>query len=667
MAEELKTKEEMLEEIDSQKILTGDEEDIGKKVDVDYNASDIKILHGLEAVRIRPGMYIGTTGPQGLHHIIWEIVDNAVDEALAGRCDTIDVVLEEGNICSVSDNGSGIPVDIHPETGRPAIESVFTTLHAGGKFNEGGAYRVSGGLHGVGASVTNALSEWLEVYVRRNGNIYYQQYHVDEKTDLKVIGTYPEGERTGTRVRFLPDKTIFQEGIEFNYEVVRAHLQQLAFLNKGVKFTIEDQRLGHEQPKIEYKYEGGLKEYVDFLNGGQPKINQHSIYFEGEQAEILVEIAVQYNDGFNSSLYCYTNNINNPEGGTHEEAFKSTLTRLLNKYGNDHNLFKKDESLTGEDCREGMVAVVSVKHPNPQFEGQTKTKLGSEDARRVVANVMGQQFQRFLDENPDDAKAIIDKALLASHARIAARHARELVQRKNPLDSLGLASKLADCRSKDPAKSEIFIVEGNSAGGSAKLGRDSEFQAILPLRGKVLNVEKVRMDKVLQNKEIVSMIQSFGAGIDQDFDIEKLRYHKVVIMTDADVDGAHIRTLLLTLFYRHMKPLIEGGYVYVAQPPLYRVQTGKQIQYAYDDQELESIKQTLTSKPTIQRYKGLGEMDPDQLWETTLDPENRMLLRVTLNDAIDADQTFSILMGEDVEPRRDFINTNAGYVKDLDY
>ena len=667
MAEELKTKEEMLEEIDSQKILTGDEEDIGKKVDVDYNASDIKILHGLEAVRIRPGMYIGTTGPQGLHHIIWEIVDNAVDEALAGRCDTIDVVLEEGNICSVSDNGSGIPVDIHPETGRPAIESVFTTLHAGGKFNEGGAYRVSGGLHGVGASVTNALSEWLEVYVRRNGNIYYQQYHVDEKTDLKVIGTYPDGERTGTRVRFLPDKTIFQEGVEFNYEVVRAHLQQLAFLNKGVKFTIEDQRLGHEQPKVEYKYEGGLREYVDFLNGGQPKINQHSIYFEGEQAEILVEIAVQYNDGFNSSLYCYTNNINNPEGGTHEEAFKSTLTRLLNKYGNDHNLFKKDESLTGEDCREGMVAVVSVKHPNPQFEGQTKTKLGSEDARRVVANVMGQQFQRFLDENPDDAKAIIDKALLASHARIAARHARELVQRKNPLDSLGLASKLADCRSKDPAKSEIFIVEGNSAGGSAKLGRDSEFQAILPLRGKVLNVEKVRMDKVLQNKEIVSMIQSFGAGIDQDFDTEKLRYHKVVIMTDADVDGAHIRTLLLTLFYRHMKPLIEGGYVYVAQPPLYRVQTGKQIQYAYDDQELESIKQTLTSKPTIQRYKGLGEMDPDQLWETTLDPENRMLLRVTLNDAIDADQTFSILMGEDVEPRRDFINTNAGYVKDLDY
>ena len=667
MAEELKTKEEMLEEIDSQKILTGDEEDIGKKVDVDYNASDIKILHGLEAVRIRPGMYIGTTGPQGLHHIIWEIVDNAVDEALAGRCDTIDVILEEGNICSVSDNGSGIPVDIHPETGRPAIESVFTTLHAGGKFNEGGAYRVSGGLHGVGASVTNALSEWLEVYVRRNGNIYYQQYHVDEKTDLKVIGTYPDGERTGTRVRFLPDKTIFQEGVEFNYEVVRAHLQQLAFLNKGVKFTIEDQRLGHEQPKVEYKYEGGLREYVDFLNGGQPKINQHSIYFEGEQAEILVEIAVQYNDGFNSSLYCYTNNINNPEGGTHEEAFKSTLTRLLNKYGNDHNLFKKDESLTGEDCREGMVAVVSVKHPNPQFEGQTKTKLGSEDARRVVANVMGQQFQRFLDENPDDAKAIIDKALLASHARIAARHARELVQRKNPLDSLGLASKLADCRSKDPAKSEIFIVEGNSAGGSAKLGRDSEFQAILPLRGKVLNVEKVRMDKVLQNKEIVSMIQSFGAGIDQDFDTEKLRYHKVVIMTDADVDGAHIRTLLLTLFYRHMKPLIEGGYVYVAQPPLYRVQTGKQIQYAYDDQELESIKQTLTSKPTIQRYKGLGEMDPDQLWETTLDPENRMLLRVTLNDAIDADQTFSILMGEDVVPRRDFINTNAGYFKDLDY
>ena len=655
-----------LDDIDNQEILTGDQEDIGK-VDSDYTASDIRILHGLEAVRLRPGMYIGTTGPQGLHHIIWEIVDNSVDEALAGRCDTIEVEIQEGNIIQVSDNGSGIPVDIHPETGRPAIESVFTTLHAGGKFNEGGAYRVSGGLHGVGASVTNALSEWLEVYVRRNNNIYYQKYHVDDKTDLEIVGHYEEGGRTGTTVRFLPDKSIFQEGIEYNYETVRAHLQQLAFLNKNVRFTIEDKRPGKEMPRVEYCYAGGLKEYVDFLNSGQPKINQHEMYFEGEQGGILVEIAIQYNDGVNTSLYCYTNNIFNPEGGTHEEAFKGTLTRLLNKYGQDHNMFKKDESLTGDDTREGMIAIVSVKHPNPQFEGQTKTKLGSEDARKVVANVMGLQLQRFLDENPEDTKNIIEKALLAAHARIAAKRARELVQRKSPLDSLGLASKLADCRSKDPTRSEIFIVEGNSAGGSAKNGRNSEFQAILPLRGKVLNVEKVRLDKVYQNKELVSMIQAFGAGIDQDFDITKARYHKVVIMTDADVDGAHIRTLLLTFFYRHMKPLIEAGYVYAAQPPLYRVQAGKTIQYAYSDEELNKIKETLTTKPSIQRYKGLGEMDAEQLWDTTLNPDNRVLLRISLNDAIDADQTFSTLMGEDVEPRRNFINTNAGYVKDLDY
>ena len=655
-----------LEDIDNQEILTGDQEDIGK-VDSDYTASDIRILHGLEAVRLRPGMYIGTTGPQGLHHIIWEIVDNSVDEALAGRCDTIEVEIQEGNVIQVSDNGSGIPVDIHPETGRPAIESVFTTLHAGGKFNEGGAYRVSGGLHGVGASVTNALSEWLEVYVRRNNNIYYQKYHVDDKTDLKIVGHYEEGGRTGTTVRFLPDKEIFQEGIEYNYEMVRAHLQQLAFLNKNVRFTIEDKRPGKEMPRVEYCYAGGLKEYVNFLNSGQPKVNQHEMYFEGEQAGILVEIAIQYNDGVNTSLYCYTNNIFNPEGGTHEEAFKTTLTRLLNKYGQDHNMFKKDESLTGDDTREGMIAIVSVKHPNPQFEGQTKTKLGSEDARKVVSNVMSAQLQRFLDENPEDTKNIIEKALLAAHARIAAKRARELVQRKSPLDSLGLASKLADCRSKDPTRSEIFIVEGNSAGGSAKNGRNSEFQAILPLRGKVLNVEKVRLDKVYQNKELVSMIQAFGAGIDQEFDIEKCRYHKVVIMTDADVDGAHIRTLLLTFFYRHMKPLIEAGYVYAAQPPLYRVQSGKTIQYAYSDEELNKIKETLTSKPSIQRYKGLGEMDAEQLWDTTLNPDNRVLLRISLNDAIDADQTFSTLMGEDVEPRRNFINTNAGYVKDLDY
>lgn len=658
--------EKKLEDIDKQKILTGDEEDI-TSVKKEYNAEDIQILHGLDPVKKRPGMYIGTTGPQGLHHLVWEIVDNSVDEALAGRCNLIEVELQEGNIVQVTDNGSGIPVDIHPETHRPAIESVFTTLHAGGKFVSGGAYRVSGGLHGVGASVVNALSEWLEVYVRKDGFLYYQKYvYGDIGCNLETLKPISVDDH-GTCVRFLPDQHIFQEGIEFNYETIRTHLQQLAFLNKGVRFTIEDKRKGVEKARLEYCYNGGLKEYVEFLNAGQNKINLHQMYFEGEQAGIQVEIAIQYNDNFNTTLYCYTNNIINPEGGTHEEAFKTTLTRLLNKYATDHNLFKKDDVLTGDDTREGMVAVVSVKHPNPQFEGQTKTKLGSEDARRVVSNIMSLQLQRYLNENPDDGKNIIDKALMASHARIAAKKARELVQRKSPLDNLGLASKLADCRSKDPTRSEVFIVEGDSAGGSAKQGRDAEFQAILPLRGKVLNVEKVRMDKILENRELVSMIQAFGAGLDDSFDPSKARYHKVVIMTDADVDGAHIRTLLLTFFYRHMKPLIEAGYVYIAQPPLYRVQSGKQIQYAYSDDELKKIMSTIATKPQIQRYKGLGEMDDVQLWDTTLNPDNRILLRVSLNDAIDADQTFSLLMGEDVEPRRDFINENAGYVKDLDY
>ncbi len=659
-----KTREElMFEEIDKQEIHVGSDEDLGE-VKKDYNAEDIKILHGLEAVKLRPGMYIGTTGPQGLHHLVWEIVDNAVDEALAGRCNQIDVKLLNDDAVSVTDNGSGIPVGIHPETGRPAIESVFTTLHAGGKF-EDGAYKVSGGLHGVGASVVNALSKWLHVYVRREGNVYYQEYdHGDIHTDLKIIDKTDDH---GSTVVFSPDPEIFQEGTRYNYETVRARLQQLAFLNKGVIFTITDERTGEEKETVTYKYDGGLKEYVEFLNNGQTKLNQKAMYFEGEQAHIQVEIAMQYNTTFNTMLYCYTNNIFNPEGGTHEEAFKTTLTRLLNKYANDHGLFKKDESLTGDDSREGLIAIVSVKHPDPQFEGQTKTKLGSEDARRVVTNIMGQQLQRFLDENPNDSKTIIDKALTAAHARIAAKKARELVQRKSPLDNLGLASKLSDCRSKDPTKSEVFIVEGDSAGGSAKQGRDAEYQAILPLRGKVLNVEKARMDKILANRELVSMIQAFGSGMDADFDITKARYHKVVIMTDADVDGAHIRTLLLTFFYRHMRPLIEAGYVYIAQPPLYRIQSGKNIQYAYSDEERDTILKGLSSKPQIQRYKGLGEMDHTQLWDTTLNPDNRVLLRVNLADAIVADQTFSTLMGEDVEPRRDFINENAGYVKDLDY
>ena len=658
--------EKMYEEIDKEEIHTGKDEDMGH-VKAEYKAEDIQILHGLDPVKLRPGMYIGTTGPQGLHHLVWEIVDNAVDEALAGRCNKITVELLDDDAVSVSDNGSGIPVDIHPETGRPAIESVFTTLHAGGKFKDG-AYKVSGGLHGVGASVVNALSKWLHVYVRRDGNVYYQEYdHGYIFTDLKAIAKNETGE-TGSTIVFSPDPKIFQEGTTFNYETVRSRLQQLAFLNKGVTFSVQDKRTGEEKEAIEYCYEGGLREYVDFLNNGQPKLNQKIMYIEGEQAHIQIEIAMLYNTTFNPMLYCYTNNIFNPEGGTHEEAFKSTLTRLMNKYGNEHNLFKKkDESLTGDDVREGLIAVVSVKHPDPQFEGQTKTKLGSEDARRVVSNIMSQQLQRFLDENPQDAKTIIDKAITAAHARAAAKKAREEVQRKNPLDSLGLASKLVDCRSKDPSKSEVFIVEGDSAGGSAKQGRDAEYQAILPLRGKVLNVEKARMDKILANNELVTMIQAFGAGMDDNFDVSKLRYHKIVIMTDADVDGAHIRTLLLTFFYRHMKPLITEGYVYIAQPPLYRIQSNKTIHYAYSDEERNEIIKNLSTKPQIQRYKGLGEMDDTQLWETTLNPENRVLLRVNLDDAIEADQTFSCLMGEDVEPRRDFINRNAGYVKDLDY
>ena len=660
--------EEPVEEYQPEEILTGDQEQ-STKVLKEYNAEDIQILHGLEAVRLRPGMYIGTTGHQGLHHLVWEIVDNSVDEALAGRCSQIDVVIMEGDYVKVTDNGSGIPIDIHPETGRPAIESVFTTLHAGGKFSSDGAYKVSGGLHGVGASVVNALSDSLEVYVRRNGNVYYQKYIRGEiQNDLKIVDHVDES-LTGTSVVFHPDKEIFREGTRFDYETIRSHLQQLAFLNKGISFSVKDERRGSEKEVVNYCYEGGIIEYVEFLNSGQPKVNIHKMYFEGESKArgIKVEIGIQYNTSYNSNLSCYTNNIINPDGGTHEEAFKARLTYILNDYARSHNMFKKDETLRGEDCREGIVAVVSVKHPDPQFEGQTKGKLGSQDVKSVVSQIMTDQLGRFLNENPDDAKLIIEKALLASHAREAAKKARELVQRKSPLESLGLASKLSDCRSKEPEKSEIFIVEGDSAGGSAKQGRDSKFQAILPLRGKILNVERVRMDKIYANKELVSMIQAFGAGIDDEFDVTKCRYHKVVIMTDADVDGAHIRTLLLTFFYRHMRPLIEAGYVYVAQPPLYRIQYGKSINYVYSDEELKQIMSLNTGKPQIQRYKGLGEMDYKQLWETTLDPERRILLRVNLNDAVAADQTFTTLMGEDVEPRRDFINTNAGYVKDLDY
>lgn len=628
-----------------------------------YDASNIQILEGLEAVKKRPGMYIGTTGPRGLHHLVWEIIDNGVDEALAGFANRIDTEILPGNIIRVTDNGRGIPVDIHPKTNKPTVETVFTVLHAGGKFDHN-SYKVSGGLHGVGASVVNALSTYLNVEIHKDGKKFLIGFdHGFVKHPLEYIG---ETDLTGTIVTFLPDAEIFNESQEFEYEILRNRIQQLAFLNKGIRFTITDARKEDQIIHKDYLYEGGVQEYVEFLNVGKDKIHPTVAYFEGEQEGITIEIALQYNDGYASNIYSFTNNINNPEGGTHEEGFKTTLTRILNNYGKSSNIFKKDESLLGEDTREGLVAIVSVKHPDPQFEGQTKSKLGSSDARRVVINIMSEGLDRFLLENPAAAKIIVEKALMAQRARIAAKKAREATRRKSPLDSLGFASKLADCRTKDSTKSEIYIVEGDSAGGSAKQGRDSEYQAILPLRGKVLNVEKARLDKALQNKEILSMIQAFGTGIGEDFLIDNARYHKIIIMTDADVDGAHIRTLLLTFFFRYMKQLIEKGYVYIAQPPLYKVQQGKTIEYCYDEKELEKIIQQLGGKPTLQRYKGLGEMNPEQLWDTTMDPETRTLLQVSLEDAIEADRIFSMLMGDDVVSRKEFIQENAEYVRNLD-
>jgi DNA gyrase subunit B len=628
-----------------------------------YDASNIQILEGLEAVKKRPGMYIGTTGPKGLHHLVWEIVDNSVDEALAGFADTIDVEILPGNIIRVTDNGRGIPVDIHPKTHRPTVETVYTVLHAGGKFDHK-SYKVSGGLHGVGASVVNALSEYMNLEIHKDGKIYTIGFdHGFVKHELECIG---DTELTGTIVTFLPDPEVFSESQEFEFETLRNRIQQLAFLNKGIQFSIEDRRNSDAIISKEYKYEGGVREYVEFLNVGKDKIHPTVAYFEGEQEGITVEIAMQYNDGYAANIYPFTNNINNAEGGTHEEGFKMTLTRILNNYGKANNIYKKDESLLGEDTREGLVAIVSVKHPDPQFEGQTKSKLGSSDARRVVSNVMSEGLERFLLENPSSARIILEKALMAQRARIAAKKAREATRRKSPLDTLGFASKLADCRTKDATRSEIYIVEGDSAGGSAKQGRDSEYQAILPLRGKVLNVEKARLDKALQNKEILSMIQAFGTGIGEDFQIGSARYHKIIIMTDADVDGAHIRTLLLTFFFRYMRELIETGYVYIAQPPLFKIQQGKTIQYAYEEKELDRILAELGGKPTIQRYKGLGEMNPEQLWDTTMDPETRTLLLVTLEDAIDADRIFSMLMGDDVSSRKEFIQENAEYVRNLD-
>ena len=626
-----------------------------------YNAESIQILEGLEAVRKRPGMYIGSTGPRGLHHLVWEIVDNSIDEALAGYCTHIEVEILPNDIISVTDNGRGMPIGIHPKTGRPAVETIFTVLHAGGKF-DGSSYKVSGGLHGVGASVVNALSEWLTVQVSREGKLFEQTFHRGKVTeDLKVIGT---SDHNGSRVIFKADAEIFQETQEYELEILRNRIQQLAFLNKGLRITLTDKR-EEEEIQYSYCYEGGICEYVAYLNNNKTIVNKDIIYVEKVVNNITVEVALQYNDGVASNVYSFTNNINTHEGGTHEEGFRLALNREINKYALENNFFKKDESLQGEDTREGLTAIISVKHPDPQFEGQTKTKLGNTEVRQIVSQVLGEQLIRYLAEHPADSKLIIEKCILASRARIAARKAREAV-RKNPLSSLGFASKLADCRCKEPEKSELYIVEGDSAGGSAKSGRESEFQAILPLRGKVLNVEKCRLDKMFNNREILTMIQAIGAGIGDEFDVTKARYHKIVIMADADVDGEHITTLLLTFFFRHMRPLIEAGYIYVACPPLYKVEYGRKVFYAYSNAELERIKSENTGKPSIQRYKGLGEMDAEQLWETTMDPSNRILIRVSLNDAIEADQVFSMLMGEEVAPRRKFIEENAVYVNNLD-
>ncbi|WLR44347.1 DNA topoisomerase (ATP-hydrolyzing) subunit B [Bacillus carboniphilus] len=629
-----------------------------------YDENQIQVLEGLEAVRKRPGMYIGSTSAKGLHHLVWEIVDNSIDEALAGFCTDINVIIEEDNSITVQDNGRGIPVGIHEKMGRPAVEVIMTVLHAGGKFG-GGGYKVSGGLHGVGASVVNALSTELEVFVHRDNKIYYQKFQRGvPAADLKVID---ETDRTGTITRFKPDPLIFQETIEYDFDTLAHRLRELAFLNRGIKITIEDRR---EVKQVkEYYYEGGIKSYVQHLNRTKEVLHDEPVYIEGEKDNITVEVALQYNSGYTSNLYSFANNIHTYEGGYHESGFKTALTRVINDYARKNNLFKEaDSNLSGEDVREGITAIISIKHPDPQFEGQTKTKLGSSEVRTITDSIFTTTFETFMLENPVVAKKIIEKGLMAARARLAAKKARELTRRKNALEVSNLPGKLADCSSKDPSISELYVVEGDSAGGSAKQGRDRHFQAILPLKGKIINVEKARLDKILSNNEVRTIITALGTGIGEDFDIGKARYHKVVIMTDADVDGAHIRTLLLTFFYRYMREIIERGYVYIAQPPLYKIQQGKRIEYAYNEKKMNEIFAMLPQqpKPSIQRYKGLGEMNPEQLWETTLDPENRTLLQVTLEDAIEADETFEILMGDKVEPRRNFIEENAQYVKNLD-
>ncbi|VHE26303.1 DNA gyrase subunit B [Streptococcus pyogenes] len=632
----------------------------------EYDASQIQVLEGLEAVRMRPGMYIGSTAKEGLHYLVWEIVDNSIDEALAGFASHIKVFIEADNSITVVDDGRGIPVDIQAKTGRPAVETVFTVLHAGGKFG-GGGYKVSGGLHGVGSSVVNALSTQLDVRVYKNGQIHYQEFKRGAVVaDLEVIGTT---DVTGTTVHFTPDPEIFTETTQFDYSVLAKRIQELAFLNRGLKISITDKRSGMEQEE-HFHYEGGIGSYVEFLNDKKDVIFETPIYTDGELEGIAVEVAMQYTTSYQETVMSFANNIHTHEGGTHEQGFRAALTRVINDYAKKNKILKENEdNLTGEDVREGLTAVISVKHPNPQFEGQTKTKLGNSEVVKITNRLFSEAFQRFLLENPQVARKIVEKGILASKARIAAKRAREVTRKKSGLEISNLPGKLADCSSNDANQNELFIVEGDSAGGSAKSGRNREFQAILPIRGKILNVEKATMDKILANEEIRSLFTAMGTGFGADFDVSKARYQKLVIMTDADVDGAHIRTLLLTLIYRFMRPVLEAGYVYIAQPPIYGVKVGSEIKEYIQpgiDQE-DQLKTALEkysigrSKPTVQRYKGLGEMDDHQLWETTMDPENRLMARVTVDDAAEADKVFDMLMGDRVEPRRDFIEENAVY------
>ncbi len=626
-----------------------------------YDENQIQVLEGIEAVRKRPGMYIGSTGPRGLHHLVYEVVDNSIDEALAGFCDKINVIVHSDNSVTVTDNGRGIPVGPHPKMGKPAVEVALTMLHAGGKF-DGKGYKVSGGLHGVGVSVVNALSEYLDVEIKRGGKVYSQRYERGKAVSrLSEIG----GTRsTGTKIVFKPDYEIFDE-IDFDFDTLEYRLRELAFLNKGIRIILKDERDGRES---KMHYEGGLVEFVKYLNKNREVLHKNPIYFEGSREECVVEIAMQYNDGYVENIFSYANNINTHEGGTHLSGFKAALTRVINDYGRKYNFLKEnDKNLSGEDVREGLTAVISVKLTDPQYEGQTKTKLGNSEMKGITESIATEAISACLEENPSTARVILEKAILAARARDAARKARELTRRKNVLENTSLPGKLADCSEKDPKLCEIYLVEGDSAGGSAKQGRDRKTQAILPLRGKILNVEKARLDRILGYEEIRSMITAFGSGIDDEFDLEKLRYGKIIIMTDADVDGAHIRTLLLTFFFRYMRPLIDMGHLYIAQPPLYRVKDGKKEEYVYSEKQLKRIFERLDNKKaSLQRYKGLGEMNPEQLWETTMNPDTRILLQVGVEDAIAADQIFTTLMGTKVEPRREFIEQNAKYVTNLD-